>query len=159
MKPRHRLPCLLSSMVFVLALGTGHARAADVPASAAGSSTRQAMENLLTTLPPTAQADDAARVRVTARRGETVDGIIRRTMGDLPFKEAFLRGVFLEINASAVQPGTMRLVAGAQLQVPNLSDLRSHLQRVLDMPASAGRPAEAASAPSPADKRHWVRFP
>jgi hypothetical protein len=89
-------------------------------------------------------------------RGETLDAAIRRTLGDMPLKESFLRGVFLEVNAGAVQPGTTRLIAGAQLQVPHLDDLRSHLQRVLGPQTSAT--AQAATPPS-ADKRHWVRFP
>ena len=121
--------------------------------------TRQALETLLGSLPPRAQGqtEGPTRVRVTALRGETVDAAIRRTMGDMPFKENFLRGVFLELNAAAVQSGTTRLIAGAQLQVPHLEDLRSHLQRVLGPTQSAG--ATPAPAPAAADKRHWIRFP
>jgi len=118
--------------------------------------TRAALETLLGSLPARTQAEGPPRQRTTALRGETVDAAIRRTMGDMPFKESFLRGVFLEINAGAVQPGTTRLIAGAQLQVPHLDDLRSHLQRVLGPQTSA---AAQAAAPTPADKRHWVRFP
>jgi hypothetical protein len=125
------------------------------PATPDSAPTRQALETLLGSLPPRAQAEGPVRQRTTALRGETLDAAIRRTMGDMPFKEAFLRGVFLEINAGAVQPGTTRLIAGAQLQVPHLEDLRSHLQRVLG-PQQA--PAPQAAAPA-ADKRHWVRFP
>ena len=118
--------------------------------------TRAALETLLGSLPARTQAEGPPRQRTTALRGETLDAAIRRTMGDMPFKESFLRGVFLEINAGAVQPGTTRLVAGAQLQVPHLDDLRSHLQRVLGPQVPA---ASQAAAPNPADKRHWVRFP
>ncbi len=118
--------------------------------------TRAALETLLGSLPARVQAEGPPRQRTTALRGETVDAAIRRTMGDMPFKESFLRGVFLEINAGAVQAGTTRLIAGAQLQVPHLDDLRSHLQRVLGPQVPA---ASQASAPTPADKRHWVRFP
>jgi hypothetical protein len=114
------------------------------------------LETLLGSLPARTQAEGPPRQRTTALRGETLDAAIRRTMGDMPFKESFLRGVFLEINAGAVQPGTTRLVAGAQLQVPHLDDLRSHLQRVLGPQVPA---ASQAAAPNPADKRHWVRFP
>jgi hypothetical protein len=118
--------------------------------------TRAALETLLGSLPARTQAEGPPRQRTTALRGETLDAAIRRTMGDMPFKESFLRGVFLEVNAGAVQPGTTRLIAGAQLQVPHLDDLRSHLQRVLGPQTSAT--AQAATPPS-ADKRHWVRFP
>ena len=118
--------------------------------------TRAALETLLGSLPARTQAEGPPRQRTTALRGETLDAAIRRTMGDMPFKESFLRGVFLEINAGAVQPGTTRLIAGAQLQVPHLDDLRSHLQRVLGPQVPA---ASQAAAPNPADKRHWVRFP
>ena len=127
------------------------------PARTAGrdsAPTRQALETLLGSLPAGSQGEGPARQRTTVLRGETLDAAIRRTMGDMPFKESFLRGVFLEINAGAVQPGTMRLIAGAQLQVPHLEDLRSHLQRVLG-PQSTD---SAQTAPA-FEKRHWVRFP
>ncbi len=129
------------------------AAAAPRAASADAAPTRQALETLLGSLPARTQAEGPPRQRTTARRGETIDAAIRRTMGDMPFKESFLRGVFLEINAGAVQPGTTRLIAGAQLQVPHLEDLRSHLQRVL------GPQQPAAPQTASADKRHWVRFP
>jgi Tfp pilus assembly protein FimV len=131
------------------------ATSAPRPAARESAPTRQALETLLGSLPPVRpQAEGPPRQRTTALRGETLDAAIRRTMGDMPFKESFLRGVFLEINAGAVQPGTTRLIAGAQLQVPHLEDLRSHLQRVLG-PQMAGGAATAA----PAEKRHWPRFP
>lgn len=125
--------------------------------------TRQALETLLGSLPARTQAEGPPRQRTTALRGETLDAAIRRTMGDMPFKESFLRGVFLELNAGAVQPGTTRLIAGAQLQVPHLEDLRSHLQRVLGpqqpTPAQIAAQAAQASTQAAADRRHWVRFP
>ncbi len=132
--------------------------------------TRQALETLLGSLPEGADAGGAPRARAVAGRNETVDAAVRRTLGDLPFKESFLRGVFLELNAAAVQPGTMRLVAGAPLQLPNVADLRAHLQRVLGtppgahaaVPAHAGAQAHAAPAPGTpamAERRAWVRFP
>ncbi|MEY4713005.1 MAG: hypothetical protein RIS88_2455 [Pseudomonadota bacterium] len=142
------------------AASQGAASASPVPAPRAArteaATTRQALETLLGSLPPRTQAEGPPRQRTTAQRGETLDAAIRRTMGDMPFKENFLRGVFLELNAGAVQPGTTRLIAGAQLQVPHLEDLRSHLQRVLG-PQQAM--AAQAAAPAAADKRHWVRFP
>jgi len=134
MKPTHGPLRMLSSIALVLVLVAGAALAAPAP------------------------ADEAPRQQAVARRGESVDAAIRRTMGDLPFKEAFLRSVFLEINGSAVQPGGKRLVTGATFQVPNASDLRTHLDRVMGVPPPAVQ--EASSVPAaPAEKRHWVRFP
>jgi len=129
-------------------------------ASVQSAPTRQALETLLGTL-PVQQAQGAAppRQQTTARRGETVDAAIRRTMGDMPFKENFLRGVFLELNAAALQPGTTRLIAGAPLLVPHLEDLRSHLQRVLGPQQVAAPHGAAPTAPAAPDRRHWVRFP
>ncbi len=128
--------------------------------------TRQALETLLGSLPEVADASGAPRARAVAGRNETVDAAVRRTLGDLPFKESFLRGVFLELNAAAVQPGTMRLVAGAPLQVPNVADLRAHLQRALGTSpgaaahaAAQAHPAAAPGANVPGDRRAWVRFP
>jgi len=142
------------------AAGAKAAASASAPAPRAArvdaAPTRAALETLLGSLPARTQAEGPPRQRTTALRGETLDAAIRRTMGDMPFKESFLRGVFLEINAGAVQPGTTRLIAGAQLQVPHLDDLRSHLQRVLGPQVPT---ASQVAAPTPADKRHWVRFP
>jgi hypothetical protein len=142
------------------AAGAQAAASASAPAPRAGRAdaapTRAALETLLGSLPARTQAEGPPRQRTTALRGETLDAAIRRTMGDMPFKESFLRGVFLEINAGAVQPGTTRLIAGAQLQVPHLDDLRSHLQRVLGPQVPA---ASQTAAPPSVDKRHWVRFP
>ncbi|MFY8102568.1 MAG: hypothetical protein ACOVK6_00570, partial [Ramlibacter sp.] len=140
--------------------------AASMPAAAAPRATgadapptRQALETLLGALPAPAQAEGPPRQRTTAQRGETLDAAIRRTMGDMPFKENFLRGVFLELNAGAVQPGTTRLIAGAQLQVPHLEDLRSHLLRVLGPQQPVASQSAANAAAQAADKRLWVRFP
>lgn len=136
------------------------AQSAPVPARPVApetATTRHALETLLGSLPARSASDAAPRVRVTAQRGETLDAVIKRTMGDMPFKESFLRGVFLEINAGAFQSGTTRLIAGAQVQVPNLEDLRSHVQRVLGPSAAAA--SASAPAAAPPDRRHWVRFP
>jgi len=121
--------------------------------------TRKALENLLEALPETVDASGTPRMRMVAGRNETVDTAVRRSMGDMPFKDAFLRGVFLEINAAAVQPGTMRLIPGAPLQVPTVADLRGHLQRVLGASAPSSAPANRGAATLANDKRHWVRFP
>ena len=166
-------PTRLGLLAAVLAFAQGTASAADAPAAKAEPApaaapaavrpqpaetapTRQALQTLLGALPPRpqGQAEGPPRVRVTAKRGETLDAVIRRTMGDSPFKESFLRGAYLEINAGAVQPGTTRLIAGAQVQVPNLEDLRNHLQRVL-----GPQQASHAADPAPSDKRHWIRYP
>ncbi len=135
------------------------ATSAGVPSPRSGVPARPAFDTLLASLPGPAPAGEAPpRRQVQARRGETVDAAIRRTMGDLPFKEAFLRGVFLEVNASVIQPGTLRLVPGAQFQVPTVVDLRHHLERML-APAPPAEPREGAAAPSDTGRRQWVRFP
>lgn len=161
-----RLACLLALFPLAmpaLAAGDPPAPAATPAAVGAGAapranaSTRQALETLLSAL-PAGVADGVPRQRVAAQRNESVESVIRRTMADSPFKEAFLRGVFLEINAAALQPGTTRFAAGAQVQVPTVADLREHLQRVIG-PQPGGNGASAASASAPGDRRAWVRFP
>lgn len=122
--------------------------------------TRQALEILLAAVPET--ADTTGRASVTARRGETLDAVIRRTLGSWPLKESFLRGMFVELNPGAFRPGTERLKPDAQLLVPTVADLRRHLQRALGVPpapAEVAPPPTAAAASPWMERRKWVRFP
>ena len=106
-------------------------RADVIPASPAG---RAALMELIGPLDEPEAADGSASVRaVTAvRPGETLDGIIRRTLGDLPFKESFLRALFVQVNPRAYPNGNVqRLDPGTPLNVPSVADLRAALRRSL----------------------------
>ncbi len=130
-----------------------------------------------------AEAAAEPRATTTVREGETLDRIIRRTMGNTPFKDSLLQAAFVEANPRAYPNGSIqRLPVGTVLNVPSASDLRRHLLRVLgadraaalagNAPATAPGPgaatavaaAKPASAAVPAppprpDHRGWVRFP
>jgi len=157
--------------------------------------TRQALEVLLGSLGETESVGTAkpatpgagapapgaapARQRVVVRPGETLAGVLRRTLSHLPIKESVLRAAFVEVNPDAFVNGSVhRLRAGAEMQVPSPEDVRRIMLRdagspaVLPNPARAAvAPAPAASAPAPpepapaaadhpdADMRNWVRYP
>ena len=156
----------------------------------ASSAARAALEQLLGLTgaePAAASASPAAaeaRTTTTVREGETLDRIIRRTMGNTPFKDNLLQAAFVEVNPRAYPNGSIqRLPPGTVIHVPSAADLRRHLLRALGAeraaalaaaPAArapspsaghtataAARPASASAPPAPArpDHRGWVRFP
>ena len=130
-------------------------------------------------------ASASARTVTAVRPGETLDVIVRRTMGDLPFKESFMRALFVEVNPRAYPNGNVqRLDPGTPLNVPSLADVRAALQRSLGparaaaLRGNAAPPAGSAAAasanmaqavppavlvlpppPPKPDHRGWVRFP
>ena len=172
------------------AAAAGDIRPAPAPETASASA-RAALEQLLGGAASAEAGELAADARTltTVRAGETLDLIIRRTLGDTPFKEGLLRAAFVEANPRLYPNGNIqRLPTGTPVQVPSAADLRRHLLRALGPeraaalagmakapapPAPAPVPArvlEAAAAPTtpttslpPApprpDHRGWVRFP
>lgn len=153
--------------------------------------TRQALEVLLGSLAetesvvpakaatPGAGAPAPARQRVVVRPGETLAGVLRRTLSHLPIKESVLRAAFVEVNPDAFVNGSVhRLRAGAEMQVPSPEDVRRIMLRDAGSPAVLPNPVRAAAAPAPAataapptepaqaaadhpdaDMRNWVRYP
>lgn len=167
--------------------GKASASAAPAPESASPAA-RAALEQLLGLNAPAqgasgqAEGSPEARTTTAVRAGETLDRIIRRTMGNTPFKDNLLQAAFVEANPRAYPNGSIqRLPVGTVINVPSASDLRRHLLRALgpDRAAAlaggappsasahsaapvAARPASAAALPAPPpkpDHRGWVRFP
>ena len=173
-------------------LAAGHALVWAQAAAGADSraETRQALETLLGSLadgealvgakpvsglganPPT----QPSRQRVVVRPGETLDAIVRRTLGHLPIKDAVLRNAFVEINPDAFVAGSVhRIRAGAELQVPSPEDVRRLIVRdsgapsatsrsgtapaAIPNPSAAPPTANVAADPPGADTRDWVRYP
>lgn len=92
--------------------------------------------------------------------GDTVEQVIRHTMGDSPLKTSVLRQALMAQNPQAFTKSTPRvLVAGAVLKLPNTDDLlRQHL------PGKSASPAAAPGGYTTADihmneRKNWVRFP
>ena len=91
----------------------------------------------------------AAPQTYNVRTGDTLDQVIRQTMGTSPLKVELLRQAFIEQNPKAFTKTSPRyLMAGAVLNVPNHDELvRQHL--------NANKPAL-----QPLDeRRNWVRYP
>lgn len=152
--------------------------------SPAPTQARQALEVLLGSLadgealvPPSAQAPSAppapVRQRVVVRAGETLDGVLRRTLSHLPIKDSVLRAAFVDVNPDAFVGGSVhRLRAGVELWVPSPEDVRRIMLRdsggpppPIPLPTASAVASGASAEPAPAatpsapDTRGWVRFP
>jgi hypothetical protein len=92
-----------------------------------------------------------ARTTTAVRAGETLDVIIRRTLGDTPFKENLLRAAFVDANPRLYPNGNIqRLATGTLVQVPSAADLRRQLLRALGPERAAALAGRAKPAPPPA---------
>jgi Tfp pilus assembly protein FimV len=99
-----------------------------------------------------AQAAESART-YNVVSGDTLDKVIRQTMGDSPFKIEVLRQAFIQQNPQAFTKGSPKfLMAGAVLKVPNQEDV---LRRM------AGVNAKPVYGPDPGmmERKNWVRYP
>jgi Tfp pilus assembly protein FimV len=92
--------------------------------------------------------------------GDTVEQVIRHTMGDSPLKTSVLRQALIAQNPQAFTKSTPRvLIAGAVLKLPNADEfLRQQL------PSKSANPAVAPGGYTTADmnmneRKNWVRFP
>ena len=91
----------------------------------------------------------AAPQTYNVRTGDTLDQVIRQTMGTSPLKVELLRQAFIDQNPKAFTKTSPRyLLAGAVLNVPNHEELmRQHL--------NGNKPASNLID----ERRNWVRYP
>jgi Tfp pilus assembly protein FimV len=91
------------------------------------------------------------------RRGETLDKIIQKTLGDSPLRIELLRKAFIELNPQAF-PGAQasRLRAEQLLQVPDAQQLLRAAAMPLFGNDDVLRPVGPVSVE---ERRRWVRFP
>jgi len=91
----------------------------------------------------------AAPQTYNVRTGDTLDQVIRQTMGSSPLKVELLRQAFIDQNPKAFTKSSPRyLMAGAVLTVPNHDELmRQHL--------NGNKPAPTLLD----ERRNWVRYP
>ena len=81
--------------------------------------------------------------------GDTLDKVIRQTMGESPLKVELLRKAFIQQNPQAfVKTAPPVLRAGATLSIPNHDDL---LRQYL-------RPRDGVVY-DPSERKNWVRYP
>lgn len=107
---------------------------------------------------------------VTVQRGETLDRLIRRSLGETPFSAEFLRKAFVQLNPQAFRAsGNPHLIsAGSVLRVPTPVQLQqlideqyphwAGLQGAALGETGTGTGAHAHANDAEARKR-WVRFP
>ena len=91
----------------------------------------------------------AAPQTYSVRTGDTLDQVIRQTMGTSPLKVELLRQAFIDQNPKAFTKTSPRyLMSGAVLTVPNHEDLmRQHL--------NGNKPTNGLID----ERRNWVRYP
>ena len=100
---------------------------------------------------------------VMVQRGDTLDRIIRRTLGDTPFSDTFLRKAFVQLNPQAFRAsGNPNLIsAGSALRVPTAAQLQQLMRAHYPHSAAvqdAGHDPAAHAIDAEARKR-WVRYP
>jgi Tfp pilus assembly protein FimV len=85
--------------------------------------------------------------------GDTLDKVIRQTMGDSPFNMDVLRQAFIQQNPQAFTKGSPKyLMAGAVVKVPTQDEV---MRRI------SGANAKPAYGPDPGmmERKNWVRYP
>lgn len=126
---------------------------------------RMGLSMVLAAAPAVALAVAPAGSTYKVQSGDTLDKVVRHTMGDSPLKPELLRQAFIQQNPQAFTKSTPRaLVVGAVLTVPNHDDvLRMHMSQVKPSGAAgAGRAMGAGYATTDMnmnERKNWVRFP
>lgn len=101
---------------------------------------------------------------VTVQRGDTLDRVIRRTLGETPFSDAFLRKAFVQLNPHAFRAsGNPNLIsAGSTLHVPTAAQLQQLMHAHYPHSAAvqgAGHDSTTAHATDAEARKRWVRYP
>ena len=126
---------------------------------------RMGLSMVLAAAPAVALAVAPAGSTYKVQSGDTLDKVVRHTMGDSPLKPELLRQAFIQQNPQAFTKSSPRaLVVGAVLTVPNHDDvLRMHMGQVKQSGAAgAGRTMGAGYATTDMnmnERKNWVRFP
>ncbi len=96
------------------------------------------------------------------KSGDTLDLVIRQTMGDSPVKPIILRQVLMSQNPEAFTKSTPRvLIAGAVLKVPSTEDvLRQYLTGKTPDSSAPTKPGGYTTADiNMNERKNWVRYP
>ena len=119
-------------------------------------------------IPPRAETPAAvSALKVVVKPGETVDGLLRRHLGDSAFSTKFQRQALVRLNPSAFPRGLVqRLAVGTTLWMPTDPIMAGMVpggrkDSTLAQAASAANPSATAGQPvhTPSPTRGWVRFP
>jgi Tfp pilus assembly protein FimV len=105
-----------------------------------------------------------AVVSYEVKSGETLDHVIRKTMGDSPLKIEILRQAFIDQNPQAFTKSSPRaLMAGAILQIPDHDNLMQiYLGSGRALTHSVKKSDSSGFATTDLDmneRKNWVRFP
>lgn len=95
-----------------------------------------------------------------AKKGESLDRLIARSMKHLPFRQDILRDIVVQKNPGAFKGGNAKsLIGGALIQLPVMSDFR-HITHPAEMTATPANETDNSQPSAEPDVRKgWVRFP
>ncbi len=87
------------------------------------------------------------------KSGDTVDKVIRQTMGQSPLRPELLRQALIQQNPQAFSKSSLRvLIPGSVLTLPNVEE-------VLRMNMSSATANGQAPGYDPSDRKNWIRYP
>jgi len=109
---------------------------------------------------PVSAAMAAGRQQVQVRPGETLDRILARTLGRMPFAAALVRKTVVDMNPTAFVNGSPhRLNAGATLVLPSLQELQAVAGGGTTGAVLLQNSGGAGHAHTADDRRNWIRYP
>jgi Tfp pilus assembly protein FimV len=116
----------------------------------------------------------ASALKVVVRPGDTVDGLLRRHLGDSVFSIQFQRQSVMRLNPNVFPNGQLRrLEVGATLWIPTdtvMMGLLPGVRKETPVAQASAAPAQGAADPdatgttrqpvhTPSPSRGWVRYP
>ena len=157
---------LFLAKTFVLIAGsalllgaTQVARAADAAAATPPSAALATPAPRKEARAPVAAPDPAGTA--VAKKGEPLQKLIARSLGNLPFKPEILRDAMIQKNPAAFKNGKPEsLIVGSVLQLPTMGDFRRFIPAVAAVCVEGEGTDGGARADAAADPRKgWVRLP
>lgn len=93
-------------------------------------------------------------------RGESIDAIVRKYYGRLPFKPSLMKRLITRLNPHAIMhKDKTKLLAGKTLTLPDATLVRTALLRDTGTPPAPQSDTRASSQDAEADSSTWVRYP
>ena len=103
-----------------------------------------------------AKPADTTPGAIVIKRGDSLDTLVKKHLGHLPFKPDFLKQALVQKNPTAFKPPkNLAPIVGEKLQLPTAADY----DRMLHGNPPPPPPAAPVAEDVPDPRRGWVRFP